>query len=240
MSAQVVVTNWKPVIDPDMVLRGQGADPSVIRQRKPRLVEIAESAIEEGMALIEPAAIYCILDVTDLRHETFQLANGSRLSGAPLTLHLAAAKQIAAIVCTLGKSLERQISDLMPSDPSRAFALDGFGTAVLETLGTAICSRLDAEAKAVGFHTSVPLSPGILGWAVDVGQAQIFSMLDASQIGVSLNDSAQMTPHKSISMTLGMGPVPFGEGRMCDFCGLRETCRYQNHEAYLGGQQAMI
>jgi hypothetical protein len=240
MSAQVVITDWKLVVDSDMVLRGQGADPSIVRQRKPRLVEIAEQALEEGMSLIAPSVVYRILEVESLRHETFQLSNGAKLSGTPLSQHLAPAKQIAVIVCTLGDSLEQRVSTLMRSDPSYAFALDGFGSAALEALGGAICSTLDAEAKTAGAYTSIPLSPGILGWAVDVGQTQIFSILDAAQIGVSLNDSAQMTPHKSISMTLGMGPVPFGEGRMCDFCGLRETCRYQNHETHFGGQQTAI
>jgi hypothetical protein len=239
MSAQVVISNWKLVVDSDMVLRGQGADPSIIRKRKPRLVEIAEQALEEGMSLIAPVAVYCVLDVKAFRHEIFELSNGTKLSGAPLSQHLAPAKQIAAIVCTLGDSLEQRVSTLMHSDPSYAFALDGFGSAAMEALGGAVCSTLDNEVKTIGAHTSVPLSPGILGWAVDVGQAQIFSILDTAKIGVSLNDSAQMTPHKSISMVLGIGATPFGEGRMCDFCGLRETCRYQNREGHFGGQQAV-
>jgi hypothetical protein len=53
---------------------------------------------------------------------------------------------------------------------------------------------------------------------------------------VTLNDSFLMIPRKSISMVLGIGSIPFTAGRPCDFCGLRETCRYQNREAHFGGQ----
>ncbi len=104
MSAQVVITDWKLAVDLDMVLRGQGADPSIVRKRKPRLVEIAEQALEEGMSLIAPSVVYRILEVESLRHETFHLSNGAKLSGSPLSQHLAPAKQIAVIVCTLGDS----------------------------------------------------------------------------------------------------------------------------------------
>jgi len=239
MSAQVILSNWSLDIDVDSVLRGQGADPAVLRQRRPRLVEIAGQALKDGLALIEPAIVYRILSVENLRHNSFQLSGGAKLTGAPLRQHLAASRQIALIVCTLGAALEQRISELLHTDPAYAFALDGFGSAALEALGVAICSKLEAEFRAEGFHTSVPLSPGILGWDVDAGQSQIFSTLDTAPIGVSLNGSSQMTPHKSTSMILGIGPTPFTPGRTCDFCGLRETCRYQNHDMIFGSQSTV-
>jgi hypothetical protein len=233
MSAQTAITNWSLNIDIDMVLRGQGADPAVIRQRRPRAVEIAGRALEEGLTLIQPAVVYRILPVEAMRHETFRLAGGAKLSGQPLKQHLAQAQKITVIVCTLGAALEQRVSALLPSDPSYAFALDGFGSAAVAELGVAICSKLETEFRVGGFFTSVPLSPGILGWPVDVGQPQIFSILDAAQIGVSLNDSAQMFPHKSTSTILGIGPTPFSAGRTCDFCSMKETCWYQNNDSHL-------
>jgi hypothetical protein len=69
----------------------------------------------------------------------------------------------------------------------------------------------------------------MIGWPVDVGQPQIFNNLDAAAIGVTLNDSAQMVPRKSVSLVLGFAPTPFEAGSPCDFCALRNTCRYQHH-----------
>lgn len=236
MNTQFVLTDWQLDITADMVLRGQGADPAIIRQRSPRLGKIAEQALTEGLSLIRPAVVYRILPIELLRHESLIFAGGAKWTNAFLSQHLAQAGQVAAIVCTLGEAIERRISALMPEDPSLAFALDGFGSAALDVLGAEICSKLEADARASGLHTSIPISPGMIGWPVDVGQRQIFAALDAEQIGVTLNDSFLMIPRKSISMVLGIGPIPFTAGRPCDFCGLRETCRYQNREAHFGGQ----
>ena len=69
-----ILLDWQLAIDVDMVLRGQGADPEVIRQRRPRLVEIAQRAVDEGVTLIEPVAIYRTFAVESLRHERLNLA----------------------------------------------------------------------------------------------------------------------------------------------------------------------
>ena len=226
--------NWNLSIDADMVLRGQGADPAGIRQRRPALVDTAERAVAEGLALIDPAVIYRQLPVESLQHEWLTLAGGARLTGPLLAQHMAPAQQALLMVCTIGQALEQRISALMRSDPVHGLALDGFGSVAVEALGVAACTRFEEQAARAGLHTSVPLSPGMIGWPVDEGQPQIFSLLDAGQIGVTLTESAQMIPRKSISMVLGIGRRPFSEGRACDFCALRETCRYQDHYAQFG------
>ncbi len=226
-----ILRDWRLEIDADMVLRGQGADPAAIRARQPRLVEMAERALNEGLALIEPAAACRELPVVSLRHGQLTLAGGAQLTGALIAQHLAPAEQVALIVCTIGQALERRIAETMRDEPAFALALDGFGSATAEALGVAACTRVEQQAARDGWHTSLPLSPGMVGWPVDVGQWQIFSLVDAASVGVTLTDSAQMVPRKSISIVMGIGRTPFSEGRVCDFCALRETCRYQDHYA---------
>lgn len=234
MMDQVTLTGWELEIDVDMVLRGQGADPAVVRQRRPRLVDVAARALAEGMQLIQPSVVYRILMVQNLRHETMLLEGGGKLIGTLIAEQLAQAEQIVLMVCTLGNALEDRISMLMQSDPLLAFALDGFGTAAMESLGAGICSKLEADARQRGSYASIPLNPGIIGWPVEAGQLQIFSLLDTRSIGVKLSDSFQMIPRKSTSTIMGISSSPFSAGRTCDFCGLRETCRYQNREMIFG------
>ncbi len=229
MSDQVILRDVQLNIDADMVLRGQGADPAVIRARKPRLVEIAERAVQEGAALIEPAVVYRFAPIEAMRHERLILADGTPLSGSLIAQHLSPARYVALSVCTVGAAIDDRIAALMPRDPAYALALDGYGSAAAEALGTELCARLEKDAARLGHCTSVPLSPGMVGWPVDVGQPQIFSNLDAEAIGVTLNDSAQMIPRKSTSLVLGFAPTPFDAGTPCDFCALRNTCRYQHH-----------
>ena len=227
MTDQIVLRDWQLTIDADMVLRGQGADPAVIRSRKPRLAEIAERAVLEGAALIEPRVAYRFLQIEAMRHEQLILADGVPLAGSLIAQHLSPARYVAVAVCTVGTAIDMRISALMPLDPAYALALDGFGSAAAESLGTALCAHLEQDAARRDYCTSVPLSPGMVGWPVDIGQPQIFGNLDAEAIGVTLNESAQMIPRKSTSLVLGFAPTPFEAGTPCDFCALRSTCRHQ-------------
>jgi cobalamin-dependent methionine synthase I len=229
MTDQIVIRDLQPNIDADMVLRGQGAEPVVIRARQPRLIEIAERAVQAGAALIEPAAVYRFAPVETVKHERLILTDGTPLTGALIAQHLAPARYVALIVCTVGAAIDDRISALMPRDPAYALALDGYGSAAAEALGTELCVRLEKDATRIGHCTSVPISPGMVGWPVEVGQPQIFSNLAADAIGVTLNDSAQMIPRKSTSLVLGFAPTPFEAGTPCDFCALRNACRYHHH-----------
>ncbi len=232
MVDQIVVRDWQLNIDVDMVLRGQGADPEVIRQRKPRLVEIAERALQEGLRVIEPAVVYRSLPVQSMRHERLTLAGGAQLTGPLIARQLGPAQRVTALVCTIGALIDERISALMWQDSAYALALDGFGSTAVDALSAAACAQLEAEAASAGYCASMPLNPGLVEWPVDVGQPEIFSLLDTDAIGVTLNDSAQMIPRKSASLVIGFAPTPFAAGQVCDFCALRATCRYQSRDAH--------
>ena len=229
MTDQIVIRDWQLNIDADMVLRGQGADPAVIRVRQPRLVDIAKQAVREGLALLEPAVVYRFALIEAMKHERLILADGAPFTGSLIARHLSPAHYVAVIVCTIGGTIDERISALMPRDPAYALALDGLGSAAVEALSAELCARLEQDAARLGHCTSVPISPGMVGWPVDVGQPQIFSNLDAGAIGVTLTESAQMIPRKSASLVLGFASTPFEAGTPCDFCALRGTCRYQRH-----------
>jgi len=76
-------------------------------------------------------------------------------------------------------------------------------------------------------QSTIPLSPGMIGWPVEESQHQIFALLDASRVGVVLTESSVMIPVKSISMVLGLGHDVSSDSRICDYCTMRETCRYR-------------
>ena len=228
VSDQIVLHDIQLMIDADMVLRGQGADPAAIHARQPRLVELAERAVHEGAVLIEPAVVYRFAPIEAMKHERLILAEGVPLTGSLIAQQLAPARYLALIVCTIGAAIDDRIAALMSRDPAYALALDGYGSAAVEALGTEVCARMERDAARSGHCTSVPINPGMIGWPVEVGQPQIFSNLDAEAIGVTLNDSALMIPRKSISLVLGFAPTPFDAGTPCDFCALRNSCRYQH------------
>jgi hypothetical protein len=215
-------------LDVDGVLRGQGAAPDVIRRRSPHLVQVAHRALEEGRPLLCPRVLYHTSEVVGLQHETLQLKDGM-LRGPLIAQHLAGARQIVTLICTIGAPLSGRVAELMGTDILYALALDGVGSAAVEALANAACRQLEDRATSRAWQTTIPLSPGMVGWPVEEGQPQIFQLVDASEVGVSLTEGNVMLPLKSLSMVLGMGPELKTGGRPCDYCSMRETCRYQDH-----------
>jgi hypothetical protein len=153
------------------------------------------------------------------------------LKGPLIAQHLVAAEQVILLVCTIGAELENIVSELMQTDPLLGWTLDGLGSAAVEALALDACNHFEDRAARTGRHTSLPLSPGMIGWPVEEGQPQIFSIIDGLEAGIRLTASGQMAPRKSLSMVLGVGVNIGRGGRTCDYCSLSDSCKYQNHYA---------
>ncbi len=223
-----VMTDWALELDVDQVLRAQGADPGIIRARRPALVALAERALEAGRPLLQPKVACTRFTATGLRHERLTL-DGGALQGPLVAQHLGAAEQVIVMVCTIGEAVDAEISRQMDHDPAFALALDGVGSAAAEALAAEACSRFEQEAIGRNWHASLPLSPGMVGWPVQEGQAQIFSLVNAGEAGVQLTEGGMMVPRKSLSLVLGLGSKIEAAGSACAYCTLHETCRYQDH-----------
>jgi hypothetical protein len=224
-----ILRDWNLALDADKVLWGQGADPAVIRARRPKLVAEAEAVIEEGRPLLAPVVLYRRMAVVGLRHERLLLAGGGVLLGRLIADHLAAASEVVVAVCTVGDGLSQPISERFQTNPVKALALEGLAASAAEALAEAACRRFEEIALAEGLKASIPLNPGMIGWPLEEGQAQIFGLLDASEIGVTLGPGSIMQPLKSLSLVIGLGRDLDRTGQSCDFCSMRETCRYKDH-----------
>jgi hypothetical protein len=211
----------------DEVLLGQGADPEKVRARRPVLVLAAERALKDGPARIRPLALVRELNVVEHRHERIKLDGGSELSGPLVSRHLSGATRVAAAICTLGPTLEISVAKLLGSDPALALALDGYGNAVVEQVGQQVCGRLGEWAHAKGLQVSTPLSPGEPEWPVEIGQPQIFELVDAGRAGIQITQGGMMYPQKSISFVAGIG-TSMSQTHPCEICSLKEICRYRH------------
>ncbi len=216
-------------LDVPAVLRGQGADPEIVLKRRPALGDVAERALELAQPLLAPQSLYRWEEVKEFRHQQIVLADGHKLSGELIAAHLAQAEKVLLLLCTVGGALEDYSTQLATEDMVLSLAVDGVGSAAVEALANAACAAFESQMEREGLKSSIPLSPGMLGWSVSEGQPQIFKALDHSQIGVTLNSSALMHPRKSLSMVMGFGRNMQIAGSSCDFCAMRETCRYRDH-----------
>jgi hypothetical protein len=125
--------------------------------------------------------------------------------------------------------VEDLVSQVLKHDTVFALALDGFGNAAINTLATATCHCFSEAAAADGMDATIPLSPGMMGWPLEVGQKEIFAVLDTDGIGLTLTSHDVMIPRKSLSMVVGLGSQVMKGAKSCDYCSMQATCRYQDH-----------
>ena len=213
------------------VLRREG-----IRQRSRLRPEVATLLLElltsiNDDNLLEPAMAYELYIITRVGPDRLYLKGNAVLHGSPLSSVLSAARELAAVVCTIGPKLEKKVtSHFNNNEPLRGLLLDGIGSAAVDSLTQEVCKFMTHEASSRGYQASSPLSPGMPGLDISE-QRQLFQLVSAEEIGVRLTESAMLVPRKSVSMVMGMGPeIPtWTEAEVCARCSLGKTCPYRIH-----------
>jgi len=220
-------SDWQLTITSDMVLRGQGAEPRKISARQPNLVALAERAIAEGSSMIRPQVAFRRLEICGVSQSCVTLRGGTELNGFGIARKLSGCQGVFLAVATLGKKLEEEMDKASLSDLSWQFALDGFGTAAIGALSNAACRFFTALVASEGVRATSQFYPGMRGWPLAEGQKQIFTLVDAHRIGVSLNPSFLMVPRKSLSLAVGFGSHAQPPAHLCDECGVSAKCRHK-------------
>ncbi|HXY00146.1 MAG TPA: hypothetical protein VEI54_04445 [Candidatus Limnocylindrales bacterium] len=200
-----ILDDWQLVVQPVAVLRAEGINPVRLGERQPLFRTLAKRAIAEGTAWIHPRAVVRCLNIVERENEGMFFAPGGQLMGAGLSRRLTGAGCVLAAVATLGGELEQRIEKLRGQDLLFQMALDAFGTAALDEMTNALTRHVHALAGVRTLKATNPVYPGTKDWELSAAQTQIFSLVDASSIGVHLNPSFMMMPRKSVSMVYGLG-----------------------------------
>jgi hypothetical protein len=223
------MTEWDIHLEVDTVLRAQGGDPDSLRARNHRFSAFAEQAISEGIPLISPSVHQLRRKVIGVGRQILLLEHGAEISASLVAQHMATADEVVAALLTIGPALETHAARVVKRHPALGLALDAVGSAAIEALSHAVCSSVDALARDKAQHTTVPLSPGMVGWPLDPGQAQLFALWNGEPLNITLTDSSMMVPSKSLSMLIGVGANVHYDGKPCDYCSDGDTCRYRRH-----------
>lgn len=218
-------TDWNiPLdeIDPQTLLSGSASRVMA----RPSVRDDWEIALAESKTLIQPAAIWETAPVQSFRHDRLIMQNGAVLTGGPIAQVMAGAEQLIVCVCTVGAGISQAAAAAKQNGSlMRGMFYEMFGAYVVGMMRQQMVELFEQEIKSQGLHISTMLSPGESTWPVDQ-QTELFTLVDAAQIGVSLTGTNMMNPMKSLSMVMGFGANPLGsEGATnCDFCTMRDTC----------------
>ena len=221
---------WKPEhleINVNEVIWGQGGNPEIVQARRPKLVTIAEQAIEVGYHHLKPQVMYEEFEIASLDEDTLTLTGVGSLNGPLFAKHMIGADKVLIVVCTVGAAIEDFTEEQMSANPILGLAVSGVGSAAAEKLANAACTMFEAQAAEQGLKTSLPLVPGMDGWEVSAGQAQIFNIMPADQIGITLTQSSLMLPKKSLTFLLGIGENLQHPGDPCISCTIQTFCTYR-------------
>lgn len=221
---------WIIDLSVEQVIQAQGGDPEKIRERNPLLIRTAEKAIQLAKPNLDPRCVFEKYLVTGVSHQRVMLNGKTDLVGKGVADFLAQAHEVIAVVATTGSRLEELTKQLMEEDPALALAVDAYGSAAVEELVVCVCRKIEENYLAEGKYTSIPFSPGLEGWDLADGQKQVFSLVDAGKIGVTLTNESLMVPRKSSSFVIGLGKIPFQKTSTCEFCSMQKTCRYRDHK----------
>jgi hypothetical protein len=180
--------------------------------------------IDDASRLAQPRAIYQVFRVADAsRRHLLLLTSASTVEFAgAIGEFLGPVTHVAVFIATAGPAVERRAADLLrQGDGLGGLVVNAVGSERAEAAEAAIIEQLRVEVGRTGQALTLPYSPGYCGMAI-TEQRQLFGILDGSRIGVSLTEDCLMTPLKSVSGLIGIGPAsPIQEqGSPCTRCEL--------------------
>ncbi len=194
----------------------------------PRLRAVMEEAAERMRSAAEPRGVLQEVPADDLA--AMVRGDGRNADATPLETIVPRAEAFALFVGTLGKSVTEEIDECFrEGDPSLAMLLDAYASEAANRLAYVLAAEflggLRNEQRATDAMRVLPYSPGYCGWHVS-GQRALFEIIQAGDIGVTINQSCLMIPIKSVSGVMVAGDAAAHRFRptyaFCDECSTHE------------------
>lgn len=201
----IVLSEIALEIDRDEVLRFQGYKKGGALAAQEG-VGLYDTAMAEGARLMAPRVAYQAIAVEAIEPHAIRIPDGPLLHIPNIGRFWGRITHLGMAIATIGPALEERSRALFDSrEFPLAVMLDSVGSAAVECLAEWTNDQLCQVALAEGLKVTNRISPGYAGW--DVAQQKLlFDLLPAELVGVRLNDYCFMTPEKTISLCVGIGP----------------------------------
>lgn len=209
-----------PPVNRKEVLRYAGT-----AEETPEIARLLDSTLAEAEAALSGAVCWREFPLT-FRESRTDLGF-AELSSDSLMRNLQGCDRIVLFGATIGLGLDRLISRYSRIQPARALLLQAIGAERIEALCDVFCAEIRYHAAADGLRAAPRFSPGYGDFPLSL-QKEIFQVLDCSRkIGLTLNDSLFMSPSKSVTAIIGLGPCPNPIHRTgCQSCS-KTDCLYR-------------
>jgi hypothetical protein len=189
----------------------------------PRIVSLVDDYINNSRDMVAESYTICLKNIESVDTDKIVIEGNVVFKSRVLAKLLAKCEEIAVFGLTIGSYLEDMVSHLTKNGLMlQATVLDAVGSGAAEQLAVWISEEVSRDAGDRGLVASRRFSPGYCDWDVSQ-QREIFNLLDDTA-GISLSDSYQMTPRKSITGIIGIGYAANGihEYNPCGACQRRD------------------
>jgi hypothetical protein len=192
--------------DADSVLRAQGIPRGA--QLSQRVRDLLEDSLARYQRLADVQGLF--EEVSRDEFEFIYHGEGRNADASPIQQVFPRADHLALFVATLGAEVSQHISDMFAAnDLALAAMLDAVASEaaerVVDLTGRRFLERLDGAGALIPGTVQLAHSPGYCGWHIS-GQGRLFERLRPEDIGVFINSSFLMSPVKSVSGVLVVGP----------------------------------
>jgi hypothetical protein len=214
-------------LNPGVLKNALGSGPSIAR-----MMEDIDWAAETLNREVRPKVVFDYFTVTSGEEQQITLAGPD---GGPSVLLnpgrrfdlLAKAELALVAVTTLGPIIDEIRRELQKSKADlKAYIWDMAAVLALGLTGNEIKHFAEKEAARRGWGVGRRLGPGDLkGWALEE-QRLLCSLLPIESIGVSMTSGTMLSPVKSASSVIGIGPAneETEVGTICEWCHNRKSC----------------
>ena len=163
-----------------------------------------------------------------VENAAFHCGGQSFQCGAFIGKHLQRAQELAVFAASLGPRFDRWSQAFFTvSDPFQGYISNTIGSVLAESVVDWLESCLQVDLDFDELQRSNRVSPGYCRWDVRE-QQKLFALLPDRFCGITLNDSCLMSPIKSVSGVIGIGPqierLDYGCG-LCD----QQDCIMRKH-----------
>jgi len=207
------------------------------KQVSPAIQKAFHRAMEIGPTLLEPTACYDIFPIARVTSSSVEVEGGVSFESQDLAHRFREARELAALITTIGPGLEEQVAKLLLGGNSVVgYVLDAFGSAAVDTVAYKAREPIHGYALTKGYRAMThgycigkdcPAYTDCGGsiiywWSPGYGDCQtreqkkLFTLVDGSHIGVHLGESCMMTPLKSYACLLSIGPQAEKPTYECD------------------------
>ncbi len=171
---------------------------------------------------------YCVLSIKEVKVAQGEvvLENGTLQTGRQVAAYMKDSAYAALFVCTAGPIFTELTRAHSQSDEQlEAYLTDALGSLSVENAMDLIQDSLEKRCQARSWNITNRYSPGYCNWPL-TDQRPLFAMIGENPTNVSLNDSCLMSPIKSVSGIIGLGPDSKKRPYGCAIC-QNKTCIYR-------------